>query len=400
MANSNGIFKRGSAHYLRVVLPKTHQLINAYKSGKVIVSLGACSYREALTAAAIKRAQILEADSETALTKSKVTTTSCSPPTYYLRDIYERWVKSKPRSSDAINTCMRALLLYEEQTSNPPLHLLTRAQGDSFRAWLQEPERKTASKTAYDRFTWVKTLLKFAYRDLELISRHPWEGIELFKETTKQRRPWSEAELQTLFGQPLFQQYQLPKDWRAGSDAAYWIPLLGLYTGARLSELAQLRKDDILLSEEMPAISISNLGINQQVKTSASIRTIPIHSELIRLGFIKYVINIKNKDADSLWPTLNQRKDKPGGYFSNWFGEYRGSLGLVGYPDFHCFRHTVRSQLGEAEVPEHVIDSILGHEIKGSTGTKVYTHRSLKTLKNSIELLHFQRVMPTPMPTS
>jgi hypothetical protein len=62
MANSNGIFKHGSSHYLRVVLPKTHQLINAYKSGKVIVSLGACSYREALTAAAIKRAQILEAD--------------------------------------------------------------------------------------------------------------------------------------------------------------------------------------------------------------------------------------------------------------------------------------------------------------------------------------------------
>ena len=167
-----------------------------------------------------------------------------------------------------------------------------------------------------------------------------------------------------------------------------------------MSELAQLRTGDILLSNEIPAISISNLGINQQVKTSASIRTIPIHSELIRLGFIKYVINIKNKDADSLWPTLNQRKDKPGGYFSNWFGEYRGSLGLVGYPDFHCFRHTVRSQLGEAEVPEHVIDSILGHEIKGSTGTKVYTHRTLKTLKNSIELLHFQRVMPTPMPTS
>ena len=61
MANSNGIFKRGSSHYLRVVLPKTDVLRNTYKSGKVIVSLGACSYREALTAATIKKAQILEA---------------------------------------------------------------------------------------------------------------------------------------------------------------------------------------------------------------------------------------------------------------------------------------------------------------------------------------------------
>ena len=133
MANSNGIFKRGSSHYLRVVLPKSHLLRNTYKSGKVIVSLGACSYREALTTAAIKRAQILKADTPTALTKNKSTPAIRNPSAYYLRDIYERWVKSKPRSSDATNTCMRALLLYEEQTGNPPLHLLTRAQGDSFR---------------------------------------------------------------------------------------------------------------------------------------------------------------------------------------------------------------------------------------------------------------------------
>ena len=400
MANSNGIFKRGSSHYLRVVLPKTHKLINTYKSGKVIVSLGACSYREALTAAAIKRAQILEADAANVLTKGNLTTTSRSPSAYYLRDIYERWVKSKPRSSDAINTCMRALLLYEEETGNPPLHLLTRAHGDSFRAWLQEPERKTASKTAYDRFTWVKTLLKFAYRDLELISRHPWEGIELFKETTKQRRPWSEAELQTLFGQPLFQEYALPKDWRAGSDAAYWIPLLGLYTGARLSELAQLKTNDIKVFDEIPTISITNLGSNQQLKTSSSIRSIPIHSELIRLGFFEYVTNIRAQKMESLWPKLSQRKNKPGGYFSNWFGEYRANIGLLGYPDFHCFRHTVRSQLGEAEVPEHVIDSILGHEIKGSTGTKIYTHRTLKTLKNAIDTLQYQQATITPILSS
>ncbi|MDH6249775.1 integrase [Polynucleobacter sphagniphilus] len=392
MANSNGIFKRGSSHYLRVVLPLSHALRHQYKSGKVIVSLGACSYREALTAAAIKRAQILETTTPITSIKKILAPSSGAPFSYYLRDIYDRWIKSKPLSNDAINTCMRALLLYEEQTNNPPLHLLTRAQGDGFRAWLQEPERKTSSKTAYDRFTWVKTLLKYAYRDLEVISRHPWEGIELFKETTNQRRPWSGAELQTLFGQPLFQKYELPRDWRCGKDAAYWIPLLGLYTGARLSELAQLRAVDILSEGEIPSISITNLGSNQQLKTLASKRTIPIHSELIRLGFLGYANKIKVDNQDSLWPQLSQRKSKPGGYFSNWFGEYRARIGLKGYPDFHCFRHTVRSRLGEAEIPEHVIDSILGHEIKGSTGTKIYTHRTLKTLKNAIEMLNYQNI--------
>ena len=389
MANSNGIFKRGSSHYLRVVLPKTHQLINTYKSGKVIVSLGACSYREAIRTAAIKRAQILEAHEPIA---KNLVALSRTPSAYYLRDIYNRWVKSKPLSSDAINTCMRALLLYEEHTENPPLHLLTRSQGDDFRSWLQQPERKTSSKTAYDRFTWIKTLLKYAYRDLELISRHPWEGIELFKEATKQRRPWSEIELQTLFSQDLFQKNILPRDWRSGNEAAYWIPLLGLYTGARLSELAQLRTIDIYISEEIPIISISNLGESQKVRTSASNRVVPIHSELIRLGLLNYLEKIKAKGHDSLWPNLKQRKDKPGGYFSNWFGEYRAGIGISGYPDFHCFRHTVRSQLSEAEIPEHVIDSILGHKIKGSTGAKIYTHRTLKTLRSAIEKLRYESI--------
>lgn len=395
MANSNGIFKRGSSHYLRVVLPLSHTLRHQYKSGKVIISLGACSYREALTAAAIKRAQILAGKEPLTPTTRNLAPSSGTPSAYYLRDIYDRWVKSKPLSNDAINTCMRALLLYEEQTKNPPLHLLTRAQGDGFRSWLQEPERKTSSKTAHDRFTWVKTLLKYAYRDLEVINRHPWEGIQLSKETTNQRRPWSDSELQTLFGQPLFQKYEPPKDWRCGKNAAYWIPLLGLYTGARLSELAQLRTVDILQVSEISSIAITNLGAGQQLKTSASKRIIPIHSELLRLGFLEYTNKIKLGNHDSLWPELSQRRNKPGGYFSNWFGEYRASIGISGYPDFHCFRHTVRSRLGEAEIPEHVIDSILGHEIKGSTGTKIYTHRTLKTLKNAIEILNYQNIAAT-----
>lgn len=397
MSKSNGIFQRGSSHYLRVVLPITHPLRNTYKSGKVVVSLGACSYREAITSAAIKRAQILESTTliPSHVNKNSPILTRRNPSAYYLRDVYDRWKVSKPLSNDALNTCMRALLLYEEYTGNPALHSLTRAQGDSFRAWLQQPERRTASKTAYDRFTWVKTLLKYAYRDLEIISRHPWEGIGLYKETTNQRRPWSDEELQRLFGQELFQEYQLPKDWKAGFDAAYWIPLLGIYTGARLSELAQLKTKDILESDGIYLISITNQGTNQQVKTSAGIRSIPIHNELIRLGFMNYVKKLNTGLDASIWPKLSQRKAKPGGYFSNWFGEYRASIGLKGYPDFHCFRHTVRSQLGEAEIPEHIIDSILGHEIKGSTGTKVYTHRTVKTLKKAIETLEYKSIKLT-----
>jgi integrase len=392
MAKSNGIFQRGSSHYLRVVLPKTHQLIDIFKSGKVVISLGACSYREAVTLGSIKRAEILGQISPGLMPvlKTQKNLTKCVQNASYLRDVYERWKESKPRSNDAINSCMRALVLFEEQTKNPPLQRLTRAQGDSFRAWLQQPERQTTSKTARDRLTWVKSLIKYAYRDLEIIDRHPWEGIEIHSQTTQKRRPWNISELNTLFAHELFTEYRLPKDWRSGADAAYWLPLLAIFTGARLSELAQLQVKDVELDYEIPFISISNLGTNQQVKTVASIRKIPIHSELIRLGFLGYVKRLESKENSSLWIELRLRKNKPGGNYSNWFGQFKKSLDISESQDFHAFRHTARSRLAEEDIPEPTIDSIMGHRISGSTGAKVYSHRTLSGMKIAIEKIKYR----------
>jgi integrase len=38
---------------------------------------------------------------------------------------------------------------------------------------------------------------------------------------------------------------------KAGGAAAYWVPLLGLYTGARQSELCQLRIEDVTTDPDM-----------------------------------------------------------------------------------------------------------------------------------------------------
>jgi hypothetical protein len=51
--------------------------------------------------------------------------------------------------------------------------------------------------------------------------------------------------------------------------------------------------------------------------------------------------------------------------------------------------------MAEAEVSEQVMDAIVGHEIKGSTGAKVYTHRTLKSLKKATDgLLYPAIVLP------
>lgn len=390
MAALTGLFLRGSTYYIRVVLPLHHPLRNKYKSGDYVASLGSSSYREAALRGTIKRAEVLLGGSP--LTPQAAPPSSAHVSGIRLRDVHAEWKNSKARSEDTINACLRAVSLFEEFTGDTPVSEVTRRQGDEFRSWLEHPDRKTTSKTARDRLIWVKSLLEFAAHDLGLMRRSPWSGIEIAYQTTHKRRPWTSDELSTFFNRPLHTAYELPQDRKAGADAAYWIPLLGLYTGARVGELAQLRSIDIEHDAGVPMLSITDEGEGQRVKTTAGIRKVPLHSELIRLGFLDYVA-IRRRDGNvSLWPALPPRKGKPGGYFSHWFGVYRRSLGFGKYPDFHCFRHTVRSQLANAGVAEALIDTLVGHEVAGSTGAKVYTHRAPQALAEAIHLLWYPSI--------
>lgn len=334
---------------------------------------------ECLRAYRAARTAIVERDEGNDIPTPAAPVKAPPPAAMKLREVFGRWKASKKRSEDTANACGRALSLYEQQTGDPPLKELTRAQGDAFRAWLQQ--QGTSTKTARDRLTWVKSLLKYAYRELEVISRNPWEGLDIDHTTEASRRPWTDEELKKLFGQPIYTGYELPKNSKAGGAAAYWIPLFGLFHGARVGELAQLQVTDIDTSKDIPTIRITNEGEGQRLKTNASKREVPIHSELIRLGFLDYVAEVRTSGSRSLWPALRLRKDKPGAYFSDWFGEYRKGLGFGKNPDFHCFRHTVRTLLMEAEVAEPVIDRLMGHEVRGSEGAKTYNHAKVVLMR-------------------
>jgi integrase len=148
----------------------------------------------------------------------------------------------------------------------------------------------------------------------------------------------------------------------AQADAAYWIPLLGLYTGARVGELAQLRVEDIEETKAGPFIRITEEE-GATVKTEAGVRRVPVHRELIRLGFIEYVEAMKKAGAVALWPAYKLRKGKPGGYFSDWVNPFhKEATGNPSAPVFHELRHTVRSALFSAKVDRATIGLLIGHD--------------------------------------
>ncbi|MFP8778232.1 DUF6538 domain-containing protein [Hydrogenophaga sp. RWCD_12] len=314
-----------------------------------------------------------------------------APSSKTLRDVFKRWEVSgdKPRKADTIRAMERALKQFEGRHPKMTLEGITRDMGDRYRAWLREQSK--TPKTARDRLTAIKSLLKYAHRELEWTQRHTWEGLDIKAKTTNKRRPLQDAELVTLFGSEVHTAYKLPRDAKAGRDAAYWVPLLGLFTGARLGELCQLTPADVQTIEGVPAITITEEGGDKTVKTDAGTRAIPLHPELIRLGFLNYAQRMRDQRAASLWPRMSLRKDKPSDYFGRWFLLLRESVGLQGAGGVtsHYFRHTVRTVMHRAGMSEATMDRITGHETPGSVGTKTYTHWGLAQLVPAVEAIRY-----------
>lgn len=315
----------------------------------------------------------------------------------FLRDLLPQWKASKTRKAQTEQAAEKALALYEKATGNPPIATLTRAHGVAFKSWLLA--QGTASGTAADRLAYVKGFLNFAAVELEEIPRNPWSGLGIEFATETPRRPWSEEQLALLVNRPLFSAYSLPTAERAGKDAAYWLLLLGMFTGARVSELAQLRVSDVATIDAVALLRITNEGAGQSIKSKAGRRDVPLHDELLRLGFLEYAAAIRETGAASLWPALRTREAKAGDYFSRWFAEVRKAKGEHALPDFHSFRHTVRSKLASAGVAEPTIDTLMGHEVKGSMGARTYTQRPPQDLKRAIDLLAYPSlVLPKVFP--
>jgi integrase len=307
-----------------------------------------------------------------------------------LRDVYDRWKTSgdSARSDDSIAAYDRALKQFEGQHKGIHLDAITREIGDTYRTWLRE--NCATPKTARDRLTAIKSLLKYAHETLEWLPKQPWRSLDIKAPTTNKRRPWTTEELKTLFAAPLHTAYALPDARYGGREAAFWIPLLGLFTGTRLGELCQLRTADVQKVEGIDVLVLTNEGAGQRIKSEAGHRSVPLHSELIWLGFLHYVEAIRKTRSDSLWPSLPLREGKPSDFFGRWFKDHRNALGLTGTrPDFHCFRHTVRPLMRKAGHSEGTMDKVTGHKTVGSIGTVVYDHRTLSEVQDAVEAIQY-----------
>ena len=268
-------------------------------------------------------------------------------------------------------------------------------------------------KTANLVFETCKAFFRWAHADEGLIAANPAENVkvEVAKQAKakKTRRPFTAEELKAVFSAPLFTGCKsVHRRSELGpsiiKDDYYWLPIVGFYTGARLGELVQLHCDDLDLTGPIPFITITDenggaIGSHtaKHVKSHAGIRRVPMHPDLITLGFDKFVLErAKHKQASKrLFRRVAFGADgQASTVFSKWFGRFLDKAGL-GDPAlvFHSLRHNAEDAFRNGLQPQYVIDRIIGHT-DGSTSAGYGEGVSLETMAGAVSSMKLHVRLP------
>ena len=244
---------------------------------------------------------------------------------------------------------------------------------------------------------------KRSYKPLTDIdtSAYAKERADEKAERGRGRSNWTVAECELLLQTPPYTGCKGPGRAdrnRAGSlhyhDADYWMPLMLALTGARSSELGGLLLDDICPDAPIPYMVIHWNG-ERRVKSPNSVRKLPVHPELLRLGFLEYVQALRAAGQRLLFPEL-----EPGGTSPTFASVYYKHFTLLrecAFPngtdaastkggrksdkDVHSFRGMVINLLKRVKTETRT--AILGHE-QGTTAAKNYEDFELEELLEAL----------------
>ncbi|UXN61730.1 site-specific integrase [Phyllobacterium zundukense] len=214
------------------------------------------------------------------------------------------------------------------------------------------------------------------------LDSNPVADMFLAKKKDKTTVPFKVDQLNGLFSSPLFigcESDEAPRFWsKPGNvlirDHRYWVPLIMLYSGARPAEIAQLAIDDVREQEGIWFMHITTEGDgDKSVKTEGSMRVVPIHQELVKLGFLKYHADMKQAGQTRLFPqAVRNSRGQMIADFSRDFPRYLAKISLKNGPglSLYSFRHGATDALRRAGYLDEEFGFILGHT--SSTMTQRY----------------------------
>jgi integrase len=300
-----------------------------------------------------------------------------TPASGTLRDALAGWQKERSPSPGVLAEYERATRLFSELHGDLPIAQIKRSHARSFREALQDMPRhrsgpllhmplpelaewgrkhpevqKIATPTLNKLLGGAQTIALWA-RDKGMVPEDlsdPFSRMRL-KEDPSDRDAFTVTELNLLFAASVFTKGKRPTPGRG--EAAFWLPLLSLYSGARRSELAGLRANDVQEIEHVPCFTfIEDKKIGKRLKTATAVRTVPVHPQLITLGWLQHVDAVRRRDGATAWlfPEISPEVRGALKAWTKWFSRYLHSLGVTDDSKvFHSFRHTFKDALRAAK---------------------------------------------------
>lgn len=290
-------------------------------------------------------------------------TTSLDP------DIVDRWAKERKVSPKGVDKHRAVARWFHEYAGVIPVENITKRDVLAFKNKMVE-EGVTAAN-ANTKLSCLRTLLGYAVEN-DLLDANPADRVYVH-DKDKDRRKRKEFDLPALhaiFGSPVYVANDRPTAGRG--EAAYWVPLIALYTGARLEEIAQLRVTDVRQEHyidgddrEQAAWVICIMQEDDlSTKNANSERRVPVHPDLVSLGFIRHVKLAIAAGDERIFPALRPNVyGRLGAKWGEWWSLYRRAV--CGVADrrmvFHSFRHTFKYYARHAGMIEGVQRQIMGH---------------------------------------
>lgn len=349
-----------------------------------------------------------------------------SNPGPLLSQVIEGWIKD--RSRGAWNAKTRkdheaALNLFLATVGDKPISSYGKGDGREFKKVLSslpanvhkrkayknlkaaDAARKAAkeglppmsAQTVNKRLTTVGGCFKWAMAHYDEATVNPVEGLPIRTNRSPRddRAPFTIDELNTLFQAHVYTGCASERQWFLlgqlilRDSAKFWVPLIGLYSGMRLGEIIQLQVEDIKTESGIDYFHVHKEG-DRTVKTAAGVRLIPIHSELIKIGFMDHVSNRKSGGTERLFPEYEMTDEGVwSDGFSKHFSRFLKKLDIKRKKNcFHSFRHSFEDACRNSGVSGQIMDALQGHTSGGMSGRYGFGY-DLKTLGEAMQQVKY-----------
>ena len=204
-----------------------------------------------------------------------------------------------------------------------------------------------------------------------LLITNPFSGMKFsVKKQPHTRQPFTAGELRIIFKPETYLKWTIHfshpyrKDRVSNHLPYYWVFLLGIFSGMRTNEMCQLRLIDIKKQKNIWFIFVEDTE-ETKVKTENAIRKVPLHPQLIDLGFVDYVTAQKKSKRGRLFWELSEDRDGFASHVSRHYNQrFLPAVGVwKKYTKvLYCTRHTFINKLYSEMVDENVIKTLVGHE--------------------------------------